>query len=228
MSRGPGRIERAIRELFRTHPDLAFITDELAEHCYPEERPIERKHQVAVLRAAWNVIADDPDWDASCIEGMGGGYVFVNHANVTSYALGDIIRSRTIYRSEKRARRSWFRPATNRGQLLDLHAEWAASHAPHWAENVARHIAYRDADPASREALAAIWRAEAWNKLNEPDECYEAANVGGKETLTEITPPTDLSRIADRLRNLMTHNDPDALRASLAEIADTLDRMAAP
>jgi hypothetical protein len=26
MSRGPGRIERAIRELFDAHPDLAFVT----------------------------------------------------------------------------------------------------------------------------------------------------------------------------------------------------------
>jgi hypothetical protein len=84
----PGRVERAIRELFDAHPDEAFITDELvqrflgsthmgrcqnlarrlrvtpnrnerfhgidvlAEHCYPRARPIERKHQVAVLRAA--------------------------------------------------------------------------------------------------------------------------------------------------------------------------------
>jgi hypothetical protein len=52
VSRGAGRIERAIRELFDTHPDLAFITDELAEHCYHDAGAIERKHQVAVLRAA--------------------------------------------------------------------------------------------------------------------------------------------------------------------------------
>jgi hypothetical protein len=50
MSRGPGRIARAIRQLFDANPDLAFVTDELCEHCYPDARPIERKHQVAV---AW-------------------------------------------------------------------------------------------------------------------------------------------------------------------------------
>jgi hypothetical protein len=33
MSRGPGRIERAIRQLFDANPDEAFITDEIAEHC---------------------------------------------------------------------------------------------------------------------------------------------------------------------------------------------------
>ena len=32
LSRGHGRVERAIRELFDAHPDLAFVTDELAEH----------------------------------------------------------------------------------------------------------------------------------------------------------------------------------------------------
>ena len=52
MSRGPGRIERAIRVLFDANPDLAFVTDELAEHCYPDAKAIERKHQVSVLRAA--------------------------------------------------------------------------------------------------------------------------------------------------------------------------------
>jgi hypothetical protein len=45
MSKGPGRIERAIRELFDDNPDLAFVTDELCEHCYPAARPIERKQQ---------------------------------------------------------------------------------------------------------------------------------------------------------------------------------------
>jgi hypothetical protein len=62
MSRGPGRLERAIRALFDANPDLAFVTDELCEHCYPDARPIQRKHQVAVLRAAWNVLKHDPDW----------------------------------------------------------------------------------------------------------------------------------------------------------------------
>jgi hypothetical protein len=37
MSKGPGRIERAIRQLFDAHPDLAFVTDELCEHCYPDK-----------------------------------------------------------------------------------------------------------------------------------------------------------------------------------------------
>jgi hypothetical protein len=34
MSRGPGRIERAIRELFDASADRAFFTWELVFHCY--------------------------------------------------------------------------------------------------------------------------------------------------------------------------------------------------
>jgi len=60
MSRGPGRIERTIRELFDTSPESAFSTAELVEHCYPGLDKIERKHQVAVLRAARKVVAADP------------------------------------------------------------------------------------------------------------------------------------------------------------------------
>lgn len=107
MSKGPGRIERAIRVLFDAHPDLAFVTDELAEHCYPDARPIERRHQVATLRAARRIIARDPDWTAWRIEGQGRGWVFLNHANVRSYALARLIGDQfNIYRSERRARRA--------------------------------------------------------------------------------------------------------------------------
>lgn len=66
MSRGPGKIERAIRALFDANPDRVFITDDLVEHCYPEADQrgawIEKKHTVAVLRAVHKVCARDPNW----------------------------------------------------------------------------------------------------------------------------------------------------------------------
>jgi hypothetical protein len=84
MSRGAGRVERAIRELFDASPDLAFVTVELVEHCFPrvEQAAIERKHEVSVLRAAHKIVAAHPDWMAWRIEGQGRGWVFFNHANV--------------------------------------------------------------------------------------------------------------------------------------------------
>jgi hypothetical protein len=52
MSRGPGRIERAIRALFDAHPDPAFVTDELVEHCYPQaQRMSDQRKRVAALEA---------------------------------------------------------------------------------------------------------------------------------------------------------------------------------
>jgi hypothetical protein len=76
MSRGPGRIERDIRRLFDLHPDLAFTTEELAEHCFPSAGSIERKHRVSVLRAAHSVISKDPNWRQ--IGGRGACIVFAN------------------------------------------------------------------------------------------------------------------------------------------------------
>jgi hypothetical protein len=109
MSRGAGRVERAIRELFDASPDLAFVTVELVEHCFPrvEQAAIERKHEVSVLRAAHKIVAAHPDWMAWRIEGQGRGWVFFNHANVQSYALARLIADVgfTCYRSSKRARR---------------------------------------------------------------------------------------------------------------------------
>ena len=85
MSRGPGRIERAIRALFDAHPDGAFTTWELAAHCYPEAQAIERKHEVAVLRAAWHVIEADPRWCAISLWRRGRGWVFCNTESLASY-----------------------------------------------------------------------------------------------------------------------------------------------
>jgi hypothetical protein len=180
MSKGAGRIERAIRELFDAHPDLAFITDELAEHCFPEAEAIERKHQVSVLRAAQKVVAPDPDWRAWRIEGQGRGWVFVNLANVQSYTLGRIIADRSyIYRSEKRALRRagiWVRRGpgiraklvkspygyiADRSKLAEVAVnggDWVTRRKIDngtWAKEVAEHIAYRDGDAGARAVIDA-------------------------------------------------------------------------
>jgi hypothetical protein len=50
VSRGPGRIEEALRALFREQSDGIFTTAELCREVYRRRR-IEKKHRVAVLRA---------------------------------------------------------------------------------------------------------------------------------------------------------------------------------
>jgi hypothetical protein len=52
MSRGPGRIERAIAAILDGEADNAFTTEDLCERVYSGVNRVEKKHRVAVLRAA--------------------------------------------------------------------------------------------------------------------------------------------------------------------------------
>ena len=83
---------------------IGLVTDELCEHCYPDTRPIERKHQVSAPRAAWNVIKHDPDWRCMAHHRMGGG--MRSSTKQTRRAMRScgiaITLPDIIYRSEKR------------------------------------------------------------------------------------------------------------------------------
>jgi hypothetical protein len=54
MSRGPGKIERAIETILNRAPAKAFTTEALCKKIYKVKR-VERKHRIAVRRAAANV-----------------------------------------------------------------------------------------------------------------------------------------------------------------------------
>jgi hypothetical protein len=112
MSRGPGKIERAIRALFDAQFDMAFITEELVRHCYPElnRKTIKRKHQVSVIRAAQKVTQRQWDsgtgydtcWESSITRsrnGGGNGWVFYNSLSLQSYALGRLSITHNFWRS---------------------------------------------------------------------------------------------------------------------------------
>ena len=51
MSRGPGKVQRAIEAAFAATPDAIFVVEELVAVAYPGIDQIERKHRGAVLRA---------------------------------------------------------------------------------------------------------------------------------------------------------------------------------
>ena len=149
MSRGPGWIERAIHELFGAHPELAFVTDELAEHCFPDADKIERKHQVSVLRAAHKVVALDPDWTEWRIEYQCKGWVFLNHANVQSYALARLISEQFMPDPDKYLAKLG----------TDDYRKLIASGRT-WARFMQEHCAKRDGDAELAAALRARHDAE--------------------------------------------------------------------
>ena len=55
VSRGPGRIERAIEEAFTAEPSRAFTVEALALVAFQGVNRVAKKHRVATLRAAHNV-----------------------------------------------------------------------------------------------------------------------------------------------------------------------------
>jgi hypothetical protein len=86
MSKGPGRIERAIERLFLADPEMTYSLDELAQAVYPGVNRVEKKHRVAVLRAAWNV-TPRLWWDGLYISERGRPVIFFNQLNARSRAI---------------------------------------------------------------------------------------------------------------------------------------------
>jgi hypothetical protein len=95
-----------------------------------------------------------------------------------------------------------------------------------WWNCFASHLALRDADPIERERLKAEKAAQLAEQakriralLGRP-QVLPKANAAASTTLNP-------SALAAQIRALMVQNDPDVLRAGLAEIACQLDGMAA-
>jgi hypothetical protein len=179
MSRGPGHIERAIRELFIANPDLAFGVVDLVEHCFLDADPehLEKKHTATVIRAARKVVDGDPDWTIWRGEGQGRALIFVNQASLQSHCLGWLIADMFHrYRSPKRAVRCRFgNDAARAGSavnecfdLIDDRASLLAELAPGGKGHrllearrkfVELHIAERDGDEERARTIRAKMEA---------------------------------------------------------------------
>ena len=87
MSKGPGRVQRAIEAAFKAEPDNAFTTAELCHRTYRlkfrDDAYIELKHRVAVVRAAKKI--PNLNYVVSCC--LGGQLVFYDKFNVMSYGM---------------------------------------------------------------------------------------------------------------------------------------------
>jgi hypothetical protein len=90
MSRGPGRIERAIEAAFGKQPKRSFTTDELCTLAYGiRPAQIAKKHRVAVLRACRNV-CPRLWWGGYYMSGPGNMVMFVNQLDETAYLRGRV------------------------------------------------------------------------------------------------------------------------------------------
>jgi hypothetical protein len=159
MSRGPGKIERAIEAVFAAEPDDAFTTADLCDWVYPALNRVEKKHRVAVIRAAMNVCGRT-GWGCYRTESLGGTLVFYNPFDVMSYAIG---RTKadffTNYRNNDR-RMVYYRGTTTEG-IRGTFEPGGKKHdmiveGGHWWRHVQLNIAARDGDTSERaQALQA-------------------------------------------------------------------------
>jgi len=83
MSRGYGAIQRAIVATFEAEPDNGLLLSELCERVYCSTNRIEKKHRVAVARAAYRI-----PWLAHMKRGtLGCEVIFYNPASVLAYGM---------------------------------------------------------------------------------------------------------------------------------------------
>ena len=158
MSRGPGKIERAIEAVFAAEPDDAFTTADLCDRVYPGLNMVEKKHRVAVIRAAKKVFGRT-GWDCYRTEALGGTLVFYNPFDVMSNAIGRTKADMLInYRNNDKRIDHWRTTAEGiRGTFEPGGKEHhMIVEGGHWWRHVQINIAARDGDTSERaQALKA-------------------------------------------------------------------------
>lgn len=109
MSRGPGRIERAILAALQAEPDNALTAHELCERIFLSCLPPEKKHRVAVIRAMHRIAARCAAFDI--VERHGLGVAIYHLESPRSRAEAEAkLDNRRRYRSVIAGRYLWVRP----------------------------------------------------------------------------------------------------------------------
>lgn len=152
MSRGPGRIERAVRQLMTDEPGGAWTVEDIAEKVYPVTRTtgVEKKHRVSVVRALKRITENDVDWVLWQSRTRGGTIVLVNLGNLQSYALGNLKADNT---EDYRRKDGRYVSATENDLKKQLESDgrkhkWIQPGPDgHWWRHVQMHIARRDGHP---------------------------------------------------------------------------------
>ena len=88
MSRGPGKLQRKIADIFRDNPSETFTLVQLAKLVYPGLNIAEKKHLNAISRAVYGVLGEKSWWTAGHCAIPGGGTIFYNLCDIKSYVWG--------------------------------------------------------------------------------------------------------------------------------------------
>jgi hypothetical protein len=88
MSKGLGRVGRAIEAALIAEPDNAFTVDDLCDRVFPGIDRVQKKHRVSVIRAAKSVAKRHANFESVRSEMLGGTTVFYVADNVMSSAMG--------------------------------------------------------------------------------------------------------------------------------------------
>lgn len=97
MSRGAGRVEKAILQAFG-ESGKSYTVEDLFFLAYPDASTMERKHRIAIKRACANV-CDRTGWKTWRKDSRGGGYIYYDPCDVISYASARIKGMETRYQS---------------------------------------------------------------------------------------------------------------------------------
>ena len=91
--------------------DNAFTTEDLCERVYSGVNRVEKKHRVAVLRAANKLVKRRDNTGCQRCENLGGTRVYFNIDNVMSYAMAWLKADNLSHYRSKDDR--WFTPSQN-------------------------------------------------------------------------------------------------------------------
>ena len=80
MSRGPGRVERAIKAAFDAEPTRVFTTEYLCTHVYAGAIKIEKKHRVCLIRVSNRVLQREHNWRMTRTHMPGAPFLFFNES----------------------------------------------------------------------------------------------------------------------------------------------------
>jgi hypothetical protein len=225
MSRGPGRIERAIRQLFDKRPDEAFTTDQLCVLCYNLTylREVKRHHRVAVVRAGKHVVDLDPDWDIWFTRTPGRPLIWHNAASERSVAMAKVLR--VFAQGSPIEVQEWTQ------DVLDGNEVGALLAPDGWVSHrVAKHLEKRQDDTRDKaKATRLVCAARAiGNTYKEKVELVRKHEEVAKLIRILGAYQGMAADLAERIRWLMQVNDPDMVRKGLGEIADALEASSEP